>query len=88
MTARMDLFQFPCSYSLKVMGSNSNEFFGIVSAIVERHGGGAEGITYSSRVSSGGKYISITATFIARNREQLDAIYGDLRQQKLVVMVL
>ena len=83
-----DLVHFPCSYPLKVMGKNTNQFHAIVSAIVERHVEEKESITYRSRSSSGGKYISITATFSAESQEQLNAIYRDLKEHELVLMAL
>ena len=59
-------FRFPATYPLKVMGRNTNEFYSVVSAIVEKHVAGGGEVTYSSKTSSGDKYISITATFSAK----------------------
>jgi uncharacterized protein len=82
------LLQFPCSYPLKVMGRNSNAFRAAVSAIVEKHTIEGDKVAYSSRLSSTDKYMSITATFIARSREQLSAIYSELNQHELVLITL
>jgi putative lipoic acid-binding regulatory protein len=81
-------FHFPCSYSLKVMGKNTHEFYSTVSAIIERHVARGSDITYSSRTSSGDKYLSITATFIMEKRAQMEAIYRDLNTHHLVLMTL
>jgi hypothetical protein len=81
-------FNFPCTYPLKVMGRNTNEFYSVVSAIVERHVAPGTEITYSARTSSGDKYISITATFPAESREQLYALYKELGESRLVLMTL
>jgi putative lipoic acid-binding regulatory protein len=35
-----------------------------------------------------GKYLSVTATFAAESREQVDAIYRELNGHDLVVMTL
>ncbi len=83
-----DLLQFPCSYPLKVMGRNTNRFLAVISSIIERHVAEGEGVMYSSRSSSGGNYVSITATFSAQSREQLEAIYKDLNRHELVLMAL
>jgi uncharacterized protein len=88
MTKDRDLLQFPCSYPLKVMGQNTNQFLAIVSTIVEKHVTGEESVTYRSKSSSGGKYLSITATFSAQSRDQLEAIYQDLIKHELVLMAL
>lgn len=82
------LYQFPCPYALKVMGKNSNEFYSVVSAIVERHVAPANEITYTSRTSSGDKYIAITATFPAESQEQIYGLYRELNESELVLMTL
>lgn len=40
------------------------------------------------RASREGRYLSLTATGTARSREQLDALYRDLCDHPMVVMVL
>jgi hypothetical protein len=83
-----ELFRFPCPYPLKVMGRNTNEFYSVVSAIIEKHVAGGGEITYSARTSSGEKYMAITATFSARSQEQLHALYKELNESDLVLMTL
>lgn len=80
------IFQFPCQYPLKVMGRNTSEFYAVVSAIIEKHIPHGHEVTYATRLSSGGKYMSVTATFLAQSREQLNAIYDDLKRSHLVMM--
>ena len=82
------LLQFPCSYPLKVMGKNTNEFYAVVSAIIDNHLAGSGEATYHSNTSSGGKYLSVTATFQAQSEEQLAAIYQELNLSALVLMTL
>jgi uncharacterized protein len=82
------LMDFPCSYPLKVIGKNTNEFYSTVSAIIERHVSDGSRITYTDRVSSGDKYLSITATFSAESQEQLAAIYRELNDHRLVLFTL
>jgi len=79
--------QFPCSFPIKVMGLNTEEFEHAVRGIVGRHAPG-ERVEYADRQSGGGKYLSITATFTAASREHLDALYRDLNGHELVVMTL
>ena len=78
---------FPCSFPLKVMGHNIDAFETAVRAILSGHLSDAR-IVFACRPSSGGKYVSITATFTAVSREQLDAIYRELNAHELVVMTL
>jgi putative lipoic acid-binding regulatory protein len=88
METKTDPFKFPSLFSLKVMGKNTNEFYAVVSAIVEKHIGEGDGATYRTRTSSGGRYMSITATFQAQSREQLDAIYLELNASGHVLITL
>ena len=81
-------FQFPCSYPLKVMGRNTNEFYTVVSAIVEKHLSEGAKATYQSRTSSKEKYISITVIFFAQSQEQLNAIYQELNSHELVLTTI
>jgi hypothetical protein len=85
---RGGLMKFPCSYPLKVIGKNTNEFYSVVSAIIERHVPESDSITYTGRVSSGDKYLAITAAFPAESQEQLTAIYEELNGHKLVLITL
>jgi uncharacterized protein len=78
---------FPCSFPLKVMGLSTEAFASAVTTIFEKHVGPGR-ISYSRRLSSGGKYLSITATFTARSKDQLDALYRELNDHELVVMTL
>lgn len=87
MKKRDSSIHFPCSFPLKVMGPGTEAFALAVTAIFEKHVGPGL-ISYSRRLSRGGKYLSITATFTARSRDQLDALYQELNDHDLVVMTL
>jgi hypothetical protein len=78
--------RFPCEFPIKVMGKNTAAFPGTIKAIIEKRVSGD--ISYSNQPSSGGKYISITATFTAQSKEQLDALYQELNDHELVLMTL
>ncbi len=88
MKEQSSLLRFPCSYPLKVLGQNTNAFHALVSAIIEKHIAEGDEVAYATRVSSGDKYLSITATFMAQNQEQLSAIYEELNQHDLVLITL
>ncbi len=79
--------QFPCSFPLKVMGLNTEEFKSAVLSIVHKHVE-RDSLTSSSELSRTGKYLSITVTFTARSRTQLDALYQELNDHELVLMTL
>jgi len=87
MDAKDTCFQFPCSYPLKIMGLNTLQLEPAIQEILKKHVPD-ETVAYERRLSSSGKYLSITATFTATSREQLNAIYQALNDNKLVVMTL
>ena len=88
MEERETLLDLPCTYPLKVVGRNTEEFQAVVHSIIEKHVPEATGVYYSSRASSGGKYLSVTVTFMARSQEQLKAIYAELADSNLVLITL
>ncbi|MDZ4165982.1 MAG: DUF493 domain-containing protein [Smithellaceae bacterium] len=87
MNSKVEYLQFPCAFPLKVMGLNNAAFEQAVRGILQKHLQ-AESIEYASHLSSSGKYLSLTATFLATSREQLDALYCELHGHELVVMTL
>jgi uncharacterized protein len=88
MSDTLDVFQFPCDFPLKAMGHNTDEFELLIVTIVRRHVPDLADHAVSSRLSSNGKYRSVTATFTAHSREQLDALYAELSGHEQVLMLL
>lgn len=82
------LFQFPCDFPLKVMGRRSDDFRSIVLGIVQKHTGQIEAANIEERPSKDGNYLSLTCTFSAQSREQLDALYRELTSCERVMVVL
>jgi putative lipoic acid-binding regulatory protein len=82
------IIEFPCQFPIKAMGLAEKDIGDLVLAIVRKHAPdtGAEAI--SKRESSGGKYISVTATITATSREQLDNIYYELTAHEHIIMAL
>jgi len=80
--------KFPCVFPIKVMGNTGIDFEGKVIAIIRKHvpdlGEGA----IKSRFSKDGNYQSLTITINAQSKEQLDAIYQDLKKEKEVLVSL
>lgn len=79
--------QFPCAFPLKIMGKNNEAFAMAVQVICEKHVNSSR-IHYARRLSSGSKYLSITATCEVQSKEQLDTIYADLKAHELVLLTL
>ena len=82
------LFKFPCDFPLKVMGRQSDDFRSIVLGIVQKHAGAIDPGSIEERPSRDGNYLSLTCTFAAQSREQLDALYRELTSCERVLVVL
>jgi len=84
------LFEFPCTFPIKVMGEKTENLKKIVYEILLAHLADAdhETIFINERESTGGKYLSITAKFKADSKDQLNAIYQALSNHEAVKMVL
>lgn len=79
--------QFPCIFPLKVMGKATNNFEAFVVAVVAKHAPNSAR-SVLTRPSRGGKYLSVTVTFVAESKTQLDAIYAELNARQGVLMAL
>jgi len=82
------LIDYPCEFPIKVIGKSQKGFAQAVAEVVVRHDPGFDAATMQMRSSSGTRYISLTCTVNATSREQLDALYQELCDHPMVVMVL
>lgn len=83
------LLQFPCEFSVKAMGLASHDNFeALVVEIVATHVPALDPNASRVRASKNGKYLSVTVTFQATSKTQLDAIYYALTEHQDVVMSL
>jgi uncharacterized protein len=88
MSAPDELFDFPCEFPIKVMGRDSESFRTLTLAIVERHAGSLPATRITERMSSKGRFLSLTYTIRAESRAQLDRIYQDLTDSGVVLVAL
>lgn len=79
---------FPCRFPIKVLGAVGGDFDAAVVEIVRRHARALTEAAVTTRLSRGGRYVSVTVTVEAESREQLDAIYRALTADERVLMVL
>ena len=70
--------EFPCVFPLKVMGDNDGSYPDFVLEVAKKYIDGVDESCVKTKESRTGKYISVTVTFMAHNREQLDAVYYEL----------
>jgi uncharacterized protein len=82
------LFVFPCDYPLKVMGRRNDDFRSLVLGIVQKHAGTIDPSAIVERPSKDGTYLSLTLTFRAESKAQLDALYRELTSCEKVLVAL
>ena len=84
-----ELIEFPCDFNLKVMGVNTPELVGEMSAIMQLHCKNFMATRdITSKPSKKGNYIALTIVIKATGKEQLDKIYQDLHNHPLVKITL
>ena len=82
------LLEYPCEFPLKIFGLQQAGFAQAVLEVVGKHDAGFTAASMEMRASKNARYISLTCTINATSREQLDAVYQELCDHPMVVMVL
>lgn len=80
--------EFPCTFPLKVMGLNEDDYPGFVLEVGKKHVPEIDESCVRTRPSRNGKYIAVTLTFTAQSRQQIDNIYLDLHQNHRTKMAI
>lgn len=81
--------EFPCpDYPIKVMGDSGPELRQLVIDVFTRHAADFNERSITVRDSSKGTFQSLTVTIEATGEAQLQAIFDDLKTNKMVKMVL
>ena len=82
------LIEYPTDFPIKVMGRREPRLVQTIIQIVQRHAPDFDPASVEMRTSKKNSYLSVTCTVRATSREQLDALYQELCDHPLVVMVL
>ena len=82
------LLVFPCSFAVKAMGETAADFDELVLQLVSTHVEDPSSLKLSSKPSRAGKYTSVTVSFQATSKNQLDAIYYSLTAHERIKMAL
>ncbi len=83
------LLKFPCSFTIKIMGSNTPDLISEVAAIIaSRSNNFNPEADIVTKQSTKGNYMSISATITAQSQIQLDDIYQALNKHTLVKVTL
>lgn len=87
-TSNPPLLQFPVDYPIKVVGRRDELTRERLDQIFRRHAPDLVADRISERESREGNFVSITYTIVARSREQVEALVGDVSSTAGVMMVL
>lgn len=82
------LIEYPTDFPLKIFGQQQAGFAQAVMEVVSKHDPGFTAASMEMRASKNARYVSLTCTIHATSREQLDAVYQELCDHPMVVMVL
>jgi putative lipoic acid-binding regulatory protein len=82
------LIEYPSDFPIKILGHTQNGFAQAVLEIVRRHAPDFDAASVEMKTSKKGKYLSLTCVIRATSRAQLDALYRELCDHPMVVMVL
>ena len=83
-----EILAFPCDFPIKAMGRAEQDFDLLVVGIIRRHHPDLGEGAVKTRLSRGGKFVSVTVTIRAETRSQLDNIYLDLTSHDRVLVAL
>jgi uncharacterized protein len=87
-TQEPSLIEYPSDFPLKILGHTRPGFAQAILAVVKKHAPDFEDSTLAMKSSRKGNYLSVTCVIRATSREQLDALYQELCDHPMVVMVL
>lgn len=82
------IIEFPCKFQIKAMGMAEDGFDILVVGIIRKHVSDLTENAVKSRLSQGGKYVSITVEVVAESKQQLDSIYFELTAHEKVLWAL
>lgn len=87
-SAASEALEYPQRVPLKVVGDNGEHLRKALNAALARHLPDGTTIKFETNESRGGRYVAYTATFVADSREQLLALYSELRECAAVRFLL
>lgn len=88
MTDQTSLIDFPCDFSIKIIGLNTESYLNDIKKIVYKHYTNVDEVKFACKPSKNANYLAITATVHARSKPELDALYMDLTKHPNVKMAL
>ena len=81
------LLEFPVAFPVQAMGRQSDSFRQSVIDTIAIHAEFHPQNDVRERSSANGNFVSVTVTFKAENKAQVDSVYQALHDHELVLMV-
>lgn len=78
--------EFPVEYPVKLIGLDQDDFFELAFSLLSKHITGLSRSDLSERKSDNNKYLSVSTTFVAENRQQVQALYDDVAAEKRILI--
>jgi len=88
MALQHSIIKYPCDFPIKIIGQDNQHLTDTILTIVKSHFPSFDTTSLEKRKSKQSKYLSLTCTIRATSRPQLDALYQELYDHPMVVMVL
>ena len=82
------LIEFPCHFPIKIIGEAHQDFIQVITKLIKEHINDFVEKKIESKMSSEGKFISLTCTVYVTSKQQLDSIYKDLSSHPMTKFVL
>ncbi|WP_369601395.1 DUF493 domain-containing protein [Hahella sp. SMD15-11] len=80
--------EFPCDYQIKVIGDATDDFHERVVTVVRRHAPDLDESRIEVQDSAKGRFMSLRIWIRATGVDQLQALFGELKQDTGIHMVL
>ncbi len=87
-TGEKPKLKFPVEVPMRIIGINEEGYEQMVLDILRRHVPNLDEREISHHLSSGGKYCSVSVSFLAKTRKQVDDLYIELNNNKKVKWIL
>lgn len=82
------LMEFPCDFPLKVFLKPEIDIDQKVLTLLEPHIGKLPLSAVQRKISSTGKFVSLTVNYVAVSKQQVDAVFKELSDCPFVVMAM
>jgi len=80
--------EFPCVFTMKVVGKTENEFVERVLKVIAEYAGQGTEFEFFTRSTSGGRHVAVTVSPELESAQQVTSLYAELRQLDGIVMLM